>query len=291
MSNNIKNYIQHLQDMDLTEREAKIYITLLSNELCKAVEMPESTIYTVLKKMNKRGICAERFLNGNKFYEAVNPNVVFKKVLDKYDSKYNIEFEKKKKVMEGLNQTFSRKFQLNQNIINTSDSIEILKDDNSVQKKYIEEMNNCRQEVLMFIMEPYLASSNSSYLNEQEKAEINFLKRGGVVHSLYKLNELQNYDFLKKSIKHCKKNGEQVKIAESLPMKMVIFDSEKVMFPLLTKVISFLPFTTVVIEHSQLALTCKSLFEDIWEKEIDYDEFFKESTQDKEKHEITLQWS
>jgi hypothetical protein len=71
--------------------------------------------------------------------------------------------------------------------------------------------------------------------------------------------------------------GEQVKIAKSLPMKMMVFDKKMVMFPLTTNIINSSSLTTIFIEHPQLALSCKTLFEFMWEKSKSYEEFLERS--------------
>ncbi|HEY5534296.1 MAG TPA: helix-turn-helix domain-containing protein [Ignavibacteria bacterium] len=279
MSYDVNDFIQHFLDLDLTEREATTYVTLLSrngytaNELQRAVHIPSTKIYDVLKKMIKRGICTERFLDGVKFYEAVNPEIAFQIVLDKY----KIEIEQKTKVAEKLIQNLLPIFNENKDLENSLDFIEILKDNELLQKRYIKVWRECQKEVLVFVKGPYLASSNSSYKNEQEEAEINFLNRGGIVRGLYESGELHKLDFLMKSIPSYMEKGEQVKIAKSLPMKMMVFDEKMVMFPLTTNIINSSSLTTIFIEHPQLALTCKTLFEVMWEKSISYEEFLERS--------------
>jgi len=279
MSHNVIDYTQYLLDLDLTEREATIYLTLLTrkgftaNDLQRAVNIPSTKIYDVLKKMIKRGLCTEQFLNGVKFYEAVHPEIIFQMLLDKY----KIEAEKKITVAEKLIQNLSPIFNENKGSQHSLDFIEILKDDELIQKRYIKVWNESQKEILVFVKGPYLANNNLSYQNEQTKAENDFLGRGGIVRGIYESGELHKFDFLMNSIQSFLDKGEQVKISDSLPMKMLVYDAKTVMFPLLSNVINSSSLTTIFVEHPQLALSCKTLFEFMWEKSKSFNEFMEAS--------------
>jgi HTH-type transcriptional regulator, sugar sensing transcriptional regulator len=279
MSHNVNDYIQYLLDLDLTEREATIYLTLLTrkgftaNDLQRAIHIPSTKIYDVLKKMIKRGLCTEQFLDGVKFYEAVHPEIIFQMLLDKY----KIEAEKKITVAEKLIQNLSPIFNENKDSQHSLDFIEILKDDELIQKRYIKVWNESQKEILVFVKGPYLANNNLSYQNEQTKAENDFLGRGGIVRGIYESGELHKFDFLMNSIQSFLDKGEQAKISDSLPMKMLVYDAKTVMFPLLSNVINSSSLTTIFVEHPQLALSCKTLFEFMWEKSKSFNEFMEGS--------------
>lgn len=275
MSQDIKDYIQYFLDLDLTEKEATIYVTLLSRkgftagDLQRAVHIPSTKIYDVLKKMIKRGLCTEQFLDGVKFYEAVNPEVAFQLVLDNY----KVEMEQKTKIVEGLIHNLLPIFNANKNLDSSIDFIEIIKDNELLQKRYLKMWGECKEEVLNFVKGPFLAGSSLSNQNEQTEVENNFLNRGGIVRGIYEFDDLNKYDFLIKSIPLFMEKGEQVKIAKSLPMKMLVYDTKTVVFPLSTNIFNPSSMTTIFIEHPQLALTCRTLFEFMWEKGDSYEEF------------------
>ena len=83
-------YIKKFKEFGLTEREAKVYITLLTKkvftaaELQHSVNIPGTKIYVVLQKMIGRGTFVERRLGRNKVYEAVDPNLAFKPHIDDF---------------------------------------------------------------------------------------------------------------------------------------------------------------------------------------------------------------
>ena len=86
-------------EIGLTEREAKIYMTLLSgrmftaSDLQKVVDIPRTKIYEVLNKMVSRNICIEKKLGKNKMYEAVEPKLAMGRIYETYKN----ELETKKR--------------------------------------------------------------------------------------------------------------------------------------------------------------------------------------------------
>ena len=88
-------YIRTFVDIGLTEREAKVYITLISGkmftatDLQQAVNIPRTKIYEVLHKMVNRGICVEKKLGKNKIYEAVEPKLAMERIYARYQNDLN----------------------------------------------------------------------------------------------------------------------------------------------------------------------------------------------------------
>ena len=276
MSGEFVDMLQNFLSLDLTERETKIYTTLLSKqgftaaELQQTVQLPSSKIYDVLKRMVARGLCTERFIDGVKYYEAVNPEIAFKRVLNKYES----ELENKVKVVNQLISSLTPVFKENRDLVNPLDFIEIIKDKRLILQRYNDYMINCKTEMIGFNKGPYVASS-SDQIEEEIDAEGDFLKRGGSVRTLYETGEFSEFDFLMYVAKESRIKGEQIRVADSLPIKMLIFDERYVMLPLQAP-ISPTTVMTICIEHPQLARAFKTLFEFIWATGKSFDDFLSE---------------
>ena len=66
MKTEYRKQLQKPIDLGLTERGAKVYVSLLSRkgfttlELQNSVDIPRTKIYEVLQRMIERGICSER---------------------------------------------------------------------------------------------------------------------------------------------------------------------------------------------------------------------------------------
>jgi hypothetical protein len=66
--------------------------------------------------------------------------------------------------------------------------------------------------------------------------------------------------------------GQQARVVERLPIKMLVFDQEKVMFALEQPVPISNELTMIYIEHKQLAEACSMLFYHLWDKGQDIEQ-------------------
>jgi sugar-specific transcriptional regulator TrmB len=272
-------YLQEFMEVGLTEREAKIYMTLLSgrmftaSDLQKSVDIPRTKIYEVLNKMVSRNICIEKKLGKNKMYEAVEPKLAMERIYETYKN----ELVQKRELIERLSEVFTPIFENSKAIINPLDFIEIMEEKTQIHRRYIKSVAATRVEMLTFNKGPY-ASDNDERLKEQEDEEAKLLKRGGSSKGIYQFSELEDIDWLYESVKMSVRDGEKARIVESLPIKMLIFDDEKVMFPLEQPIKTTNDLTMIYIEHKQLAAACRILFDHMWNSGIDFGEIEKNYT-------------
>ena len=260
-------YLRAFVEIGLTEREAKVYMTLLNgrmytaSELQKAVNIPRTKIYEVLNKMLSRGICTERKLGKNKIYEAIEPELALGSIYSKYQNDLN----RKKKLIDQISEVFTPIFENSKSIVNPLEFIEVMRDKVQIHRRYTNSVRNTKREMLTFNKGPY-ACDNNERLGEQEDEETRLLKRGGVTKDIYELKELKEVDWLLSSVKKSLRSGQQARVVEKLPIKMLIFDDEKVMFPLEQPVEASNDLTMIFIEHRQLAEACRILFNHMWDE-------------------------
>jgi HTH-type transcriptional regulator, sugar sensing transcriptional regulator len=272
-------YLQEFMEVGLTEREAKIYMTLLSgrmftaSDLQKSVDIPRTKIYEVLNKMVSRNICIEKKLGKNKMYEAVEPKLAMERIYETYRN----ELMQKRELIDKLAEVFTPIFENSKAIINPLDFIEVMEEKTQIHRRYIKSVASTRVEMLTFNKGPY-ASDNSERLKEQEDEEAKLLKRGGSSKGIYQFSELEEIDWLYESVKMSVRDGEKARIVENLPIKMLIFDDEKVMFPLEQPIKTTKDLTMIYIEHKQLASACRILFDYMWNSGIDFGEIEKNYT-------------
>jgi hypothetical protein len=60
--------------------------------------------------------------------------------------------------------------------------------------------------------------------------------------------------------------GVEVKVAESLPMKLALFDGQRGLIALLDPVITRPAWTSVVFDHEGMGEAMKGLFDDHWRR-------------------------
>jgi sugar-specific transcriptional regulator TrmB len=269
-------YLRAFIEIGLTEREAKVYMTLLNgrmytaSELQKAVNIPRTKIYEVLNKMHSRGICTERKLGKNKIYEAIEPELALESIYSKYQNDLN----RKKKLIDQLSEVFTPIFENSKSIINPLEFIEVMRDKVQIHRRYTNSVRNTKREMLTFNKGPY-ASDNPERLAEQEDEETKLLKRGGKTKNIYEFKEFKEVDWLLESVKKTVRFGQEARVVEKLPIKMLIFDDEKVMFPLEQPIDVSNDLTMIYIEHKQLANACRILFNHMWDQGKDFAEVEK----------------
>lgn len=280
-------YLSSLIEIGLTEREAKVYITLLGGrmftalELQKAVNIPRTKIYEVLHKLVGRGVCIEKTLGRNKIYEAIEPKLAMERIYSTYQN----NLERKRKLIDHVSEVFTPIFENSKSIVNPLEFIDVMKEKTQIHKRYTSCVRNTKREMLTFNKGPY-ACDNSDRLGEQEDEEFKLHKRGGVTKDIYELNELKEVDWLIESVKKSVSFGQEARVVDKLPIKMLIFDQERVMFALEQPNQVPGELTMIYIEHKQLAEACSMLFYYLWDQGKDFSEF--EKTLDNHKNLISV---
>jgi len=271
-------YLPAFMEIGLTEREAKVYMTLLNGkmftvlELQEAVNIPRTKIYEVLNKLVSRNICVEKKLGRNKLYEAVEPKIALERIVELYKK----DLERKEELISQVSEVFTPIFQNSKSIINPLEFIDIMKEKSQIHKRYTACVKSTKSQMLTFNKGPY-ACDTSDRLDEQEDEEFKLLKRGGACKDIYELSELKEVDWLLSSVKKSLKLGQQARVVKKLPIKMLVFDQAKVMFALEQPVPEANELTMIYIEHKQLAEACSILFYHLWDQGIDISEIAKDS--------------
>lgn len=273
--------IKKLLELGLTEREAKLYLTLLEkksftvSELQQIAKIPRTKIYEVLQKMIGRGICTQRSVGREKIYEAVEPAIALEKIIKKSESEFLENLENKKEIANNLIKTLIPVYDENKKNFNPLEFIEIFKNKDQIQRKYIQMLQDTNKELLTFNKGPYVCD-NSSRLNEQQQHETDLLKRNGICRNIYEMQELIKHEWLMEYINDQITHGQQAKVIDFLPIKMIISDSEIVSFPLPQTIGTSTDITLVFIKHRQLATASKMLFANLWEQARDFKEVIAE---------------
>ena len=266
-------YLRSFIEIGLTEREAKVYMTLLSGkmftvlELQEAVNIPRTKIYEVLNKLVSRNICIEKKLGRNKLYEAVEPQIALERVVESYKN----DLDRKKELIQQVSEVFTPIFQNSKSIVNPLEFIDVMKEKAQIHRRYTACVKSTKREMLTFNKGPY-ACDTSDRLVEQEDEEFKLLKRGGSCKDIYELKELKEVDWLLSSVKKSLKRGQQARVVKKLPIKMLVFDHEQVMFALEQPVPVQNELTMIYIEHKRLAEACSILFYHLWDQGQDINE-------------------
>ena len=268
-------YIERLKKIGFTLREAKVYIVLLNNnsltatEIAKVANIPRQKIYEILDNIIKKGICVEK-IGKIKRYKAVEPEIVFKSIIDQYQENEKIALE--------LSNNLSELYEKNQERNDPLEYIEVLKAREKIRNKWLNLNKNAKKEILIFTKPPYASSPDEAIAVEKKLLNTKMNRRKLILRDIceYKgiTSESEKKNFIK-MVSNYISNNEEVRIIKELPMKLAIFD-ERITMLALNDPISLQPsITTMIINHPSFAMSQKKVFENVWKEAMTLEEYIK----------------
>jgi len=263
------NLAETLQKFGMTERESKVYLAMLERTEMTAAEIHRvsgvmrTKTYETLEHMVSKGFCNERVENKRRYFHAIRPSELKATLQERWKK----EHEWKKQASEDVFGALDERF-INQNgQVRSFDFIEVIRSRGQIHRRYLEHIIASRKEVLTFNRSPY-ACVAPEVLKEQEKAGRNNLERGVMTRSICMM-EGEYWTWLKDHVSRMGSTGEEFRVAERLPMKMFIFDREKVMLAL-----PAIPgqtetdFTMLIVQDEGFTESCLTLFDFHWERAL-----------------------
>jgi len=263
--------IENLIKIGLIESEAKIYLNLLkkksftASEVSRISEISRSKTYEILNQLVGKGLCVE-ILGSVKKYASTNPKTAFNGLQQKLQQ----EYENKKIFISNLSEILLPLYNYKEENSNPLDYIQVIREKNSIIKKFESLERIATQEVLSLVKGPAVMDVTKPYNPEQYSS----LKRGVNFKTIYAIELLKN-KYLLESIGGFVNAGEEVRIADklSIPFKMYIYDEKTVMFTLEDKIASKSKLTALIIEHLDLARGLKQVFNLYWQNAMTLEEF------------------
>lgn len=86
------NLLITLQNYGFSEKEAKVYLTVLelgtsiASTIARRSEIKRVTVYTILDDLKKKGIANETTKDDIKYYSVISPDILLKQLEQKYES-------------------------------------------------------------------------------------------------------------------------------------------------------------------------------------------------------------
>jgi len=271
----IDSYVENLIKLGLKESEAKVYINLLkkknftATEIARISGVPRTKIYEVLHQLINKGLCVE-ILGGVKKYSSVDPENAFNGLLQKYEQDYKRDLDSKKIIVSNIKDILSPFYHSEKEKTNPLDYIQVIREKNSIAEKVYYLERTAKEEVVSFNKPPYAMN----LIGKVNKEEFTSIEKGIKYKSIYEIPEARKPDFFR-IIKMFADAGEEVKLINKLPLKLLIFDEKTVMFTLEDIILSKPSFTSMVIEHSAIVTTLKEVFYMYWQKGMTLEEFKK----------------
>lgn len=260
-------YITELIEVGLTLNEAKVYSCLLQKHTFTATEISQccnvnrSRIYSVLESLINKGLCIEK-LGKIRRFQAAAPDIAFDKLISEQNEKL--------KTLNSLPELLSPIYQSNTNNSSPLEFIEVYGTPSSIIKKHHTLELESKEIVLSFCKSPYAMSNDLDIHKEQEES----MKTGVVFKSIFEV-EIDDIEFFARRMKNFEDQGEEIKVAYHLPIKLHVFDDHTVMFSMINQVNPDKNLTYMVIEHSDLAETLITTFYKYWDEALTVSEFLK----------------
>lgn len=220
MGGNNSKLLQSLADIGLSEREAKVYLALLGKRRASASELqrisgiPRSKVYEVINGLVQRGYCTEHKTGRNRAFEVIDPSITLDPAFNKLEERLKNSVSFRGKLIDLYNSAGKMPEPL--------DFVEVLHGNDTIHHRYCQLVRDTRTELLGFGRRPY-ACDTSEKSAEQDRETEAVIKRGGAVRWIFEL-DLPEDEWILRDLKQLSRNGQQIRVADKLPLKMMIFD-------------------------------------------------------------------
>ncbi|MCX6641507.1 MAG: hypothetical protein NTW14_13665 [bacterium] len=268
---NLKNdIVRRLLSLGMTEREAKVYHSLLFKRIASASELqkysgiPNSQIYGTIDSLVRQGYFTERQVNGKRTFEIVDPDISLISLLDKLKLRLEDGLDLKKTLAETYANGEIHK--------EPFEYIEVVHKNELIHRKFVELMQSAQNEVLNFVLPPFAAYSMEMF-EEQNEAYYSFLNRGGQSLAILEIkpnSHLRMYRLAE--INHKEKHpNENTRISAKLPLKLFIFDRKTMLITEKSASADDGALTMTIIKQKTTVEGYVNLFNFIWDQSMDID--------------------
>ena len=261
-----QRFWRRLQQLGLNAYEARSYLVLIGHPRFKALELaarshvPRQKIYEVLDSLVEKGF-AQVVQEKTKLFSAVEPSLAVPGYLARRAQTVERELTEQSRMADGLVIDLTAAYFEGQGERGTLDYLRIVSDPEQMAMQYRRMLSEVRNEYLEFSRPPYAVDP----LDEQlvKKARI----RGVACRLLIESGTLDHVH--RQRLEEYAAAGVEVGQAESLPMKLAVFDGSRGLLALLDPVITRPTWTAVVFEHGGMGEAMKGLFDSYWRSRVD----------------------
>jgi sugar-specific transcriptional regulator TrmB len=258
-----QRFWRRLQQLGLNAYEARSYLVLIGHPRFKALELaarshvPRQKIYEVLDSLVEKGF-AQVVQEKTKLFSAVEPSIAIPSYLSRRAQLLQHELKDQSRAAEGLVDDLASSYSEGQGGRGTLDYLHIVSEPGQTGVHYRQMLSEVRREYLEFSRPPYAVDPLDEQLVKQARS------RGVVCRLLLEAGAFD--DAHRHRLDEYAQAGVEIRQAESLPMKLAVFDGEKGLLALLDPVITKPAWTAIVFEHDGMAEAMTGLFENYWRK-------------------------
>lgn len=258
-----QRFWRRLQQIGLNAYEARSYLVLVGHPRFKALELaarahvPRQKIYEVLDSLVEKGF-AQVVQEKTKLFSAVEPDLAVPSYLSRRGLALQQELAEQARIATGLVDDLMTSYSEGQGGRGTLDYLRIVGDPGQIAAQYRRMLSDVDQEYLEFSRPPYAVDP----LDEQLVRSAS--ERGVVCRLLLVAGSLDEAH--RARLTEYISVGVAVRTAESVPMKLAVFDGRCGIVALLDPVITKPTWTAVVFDHLAMGEAMKGLFEEYWRR-------------------------
>jgi sugar-specific transcriptional regulator TrmB len=258
-----QRFWRRLQQMGLNAYEARSYLVLVGHPRFKALELaarahvPRQKIYEVLDSLVEKGF-AQVVQERTKLFSAVEPTVAIPSYLSRRQQVFEKELAEQSRLGEGIIKDLRAAYSEGQGGRGTLDFLRIVSEPSQTAIQYRRMLGEVRQEYLEFSRPPYAVDPLDEQLVKQAR------ERGVTCRLLLQAGTLDAEH--RQRMSEYAGVGVEVGIAQSLPMKLALFDGRQGMIALLDPVVTKPTWTAVIFDHEGMGEAMRGLFDVHWRK-------------------------
>jgi hypothetical protein len=258
-----QRFWRRLQQLGLNAYESRSYLVLIGHPRFKALELaarahvPRQKIYEVLDSLVEKGF-AQVVQEKTKLFSAVEPSLAIPSYLGRRAQALQQDLTDQSRMADGLMHDLTSAYSEGQGGRGTLDYLRIVSDTGQTAIQYRRMLSDVDREYLEFSRPPYAVDPLDEQLVKQARlrgVNCRLLIQAGSLDEGHR-QRLQEYAAA----------GVEVRQADSLPMKLAVFDGREGMLALLDPVITKPTWTAVVFEHDGMGEAMKGLFENYWRR-------------------------
>jgi sugar-specific transcriptional regulator TrmB len=258
-----QRFWRRLQQIGLNAYEARSYLVLIGHPRFKALELaarahvPRQKIYEVLDSLVEKGF-AQVVQEKTKLFSAVEPALAIPAYIGRKRQLLEQELTEQARLAEGLVQDLTAAYSEGRGGRGTLDFLRIVSDPEQTAAQYRRMLSEVQFEYLEFSRPPYAVDPLEEQLVKQARLR-------GVCCRLLLGSEPLDAEH-RQRLEDYLAAGVEVRQADSLPMKLALFDGRQGLVALLDPVITKPTWTSVVFDHAGFGQAMKGLFEEYWQR-------------------------
>jgi sugar-specific transcriptional regulator TrmB len=255
---------RRLVELGLTRYEASAYVALTRRgrasgaEVARLALLPRQRVYDVLEALTRRGL-ATVVPGRPALYVAAEPEQALGRLLDQ-------RREHLERLERDVAETLTRlapAYAAGREANDPLEFIEVLREPAAIAKRFAQLEASAEREILVFTKPPYALEP------ARNVAGLELLRRKVEARSVYE-RSIYDDEAHVGAVRDFVEAGEQARVVDELPLKLVLVDERVAMFTMEDPVAGERALTIMIVEHPSLARVLKIAFDAVWRSAADF---------------------